>query len=339
MVLCEPAKATILASPPDEQVRLLEEHAFVVFDPLTATQTLVMHHVFAPTSVSFGLVIPVPANVTTKILKKRTRQALRRLLHPVGRSKRVFDVGFKSLLKGCVAREVGISDVQSQNESRVASLTNQPLKNLGPGVEALHLWLTRNGLTLAPKQIIRIEKLRNDGWSFVGVRINAGESDRHREQLKGPIIALSHITDNPLLVPIWHAAPALTPHVFELSVLTEWSVGLRSHIDFAPFYSMPMSESELKLLTRKVSKAPWTFRRSGIMTAFRNPPMPADGIIRLDRVEPRPKIKPPLKTSERPSSVVLPIELVAAIPLFFIWLMIRKRRKDRLFGRLGERLR
>ncbi len=333
------ASATMIASPPDEQVRLTEEHIFVVFDPLTASQTVVVHHVFAPTSVSFGLLIPVPGPARTTTLRERTRRALDRRLHPVGRPRRVLDVEFRSWLKGCVAREVGLPDLEMQTENKEGTLGSQPYRSLGPGSEALHGWLTENGLTLTPEQTRRLDRLRAMGWQLVAVRIDAQPTDRLREKLKGPILALTHAAEEAVVAPMWRSSLDISRHLFELTFLSEWSPAIRNAPDYEPFLSANSSVNDLKALSRKPRSAPWSFRRSGMITAFKNPPLSAEGLIHLDPVDPRPDVKPPMRISRKPSSVVLPLEVVFGLPAGLWWLWIRRRRRERLFGRVGERLR
>ena len=53
-----PAAAVVIAPPPGQEVVLLEEAALVVFDPLTAAQTIVVQHTFEGTGTPFGLLIP-----------------------------------------------------------------------------------------------------------------------------------------------------------------------------------------------------------------------------------------------------------------------------------------
>ena len=125
----------------------------------------------------------------------------------------------------------------------------------------------------------------------------------------------------------------------EIAVLTEWSCIAATAPELTPFNSMPFPERDLKRLTRRSRTAPWSFRRSGVMTAFSNPSLDSYGIIKFERTDPRPKIYPPVRAVQRPSSVVLPVELVVICPVFLCWLWVRKRRRERLFGRVGERLR
>lgn len=312
------SRAAIVAPPPGREVRVLEEHVLVVFDPLTATQTLVVYHVFEGATTPFGLLVPTPRPAKCAQQPERLRTAIRARLQPRGKVQRTLDVEFTSLLRSCAVRAVG-DDATEADDGHRPERARATATNLGSAPEPLHDWLLQNGFTLAPAQAAWLAQLRDRNWAITGIVVHPPSADHApAPRILGPIITLSHPAEEPTLA--IHHPPfdldeqtdqAIPP--IEVAVLTEWAVNLDLDDAPAPFFADALSEREITRLSNDAGGLPWAFRRNGTLTAFRLDRPAAKRVLHFERGEPRTPRRPSPTPRERAHRFKIPIELVGVL--------------------------
>lgn len=318
----------IIAPPPGREVRVLEEHVLVVFDPLTGTQTLVVFHVFEGTTTPFGLLVPTAKPASHAQQSDRLRAAIRNRLHPRGKVQRTLDVEFISLLQSCAVRAVGdhAPPGEGEGQGRAARASGT---NLGSAPEPMHDWLLTNGFTLAPAQAAWLAELRARGWSITGVVVHPPNSGAvPATRIRGPVIALTHAAEEPSLA-IHHppfdldedSTQAIPP--LEVAVLTEWAVNLGVEGAPEPFFADALTEREIARLRNDAGGLPWAFRRDGTLTAFQLQRPFSARLLHFERAESRPTRRPAPTPRERAHRFRVPVELVLVL-VWLAWLGLRR---------------
>lgn len=336
------AQAAIVVTPPGKSVAVMEEKAFIVFDPLTGVQSTIVRHGFEETGFAFGLLLPVPAPTKVQQHATRLRRVIENRLWPRGKVQRALQVDFVSWLSGCVIPDVGDPTAPAPEASKSGTARAQHTP-LGNAPERLHDWLLSNGFTLAPAQTAWIETLRSQGWSFIGfiLRPPTGEH-RAGTLLYGPVISLTHATAEPV-----YAAyeppfalfdepgnPSTAP--IEVSILSEWAVAPQGAKAPAPFYADTFPLKQLIRLRNQAGRVPWSFRRDGTLTGYLLPRPGGDGILRFRRTTPFPRTRPTAAAREQAYRIELPVELIALIAIgFFFGLGRFRRRPGRRSALLG----
>ena len=326
-----PAHSAVIAQPPGQAITVLSEHALVVFDPLAGTQTLILQHIFEGTSTPFGLIIPTPTPPHITVPSERLRRAIRNRLHPKGKIQRTLDLKLTSWVGGCAVREIGDGPVTVEEQRRTRNAGAQT-SSLGNAPEPLHDWLLSNGFTVGPAQAAWLGRLRAQGWTLTGVIIRPPSTKGTPPPvLRGPVLALTHAADAPLLATAQPPfalddAPGTVP--LEVAVLTEWAVALHQPDGPAPFFADTISARTLSRMSSEAGGLPWAFRRDGTLTAWSLPRLDGLGILRFERADPRPTIRPVPTPRIRAHRLRIPIELLLlfAAGVFWIWLRFGRRR-------------
>jgi len=318
-------------------VRLLEERVLLVYDPLTASQTTLMQHIFEGTSAPFGLLIPSPHAARIVLPSERLQRAIQKRLHPRGRVRRVLELEYVSSLSGCALREVGDGRGVESQSKRPSPARARPT-SLGSAAEPIHDWLLKNGFTLSPAQSSWLSELRSRGWSILGIVVQPPSSGPGPPpQLRGPVLALSHQANQPGY-PGGHPSFSIMgggeKSLLEIAVLTEWAVQLDSDPSLKPFYANSISAKEIARISSESGGLPWAFRRAGTLSAFQVQ-RPTDlGVLHFRRSDPRPSIRPKPQVQQRVHHLRIPIELLLLIFTLGIWLWLRFGRRKRGDSRL-----
>ncbi|MBU0552160.1 DUF2330 domain-containing protein [Myxococcota bacterium] len=331
-----PALAVVIAPAPGETVKLQREQIILVFDPLTASQTLVIQHQFEGTQAPFGLLIPTPQPATVSVLSERIVKAVGRRLHPRGKTLRVLDVEVRSFIGGCAIREVGGGHAAAQAPKNAQA--SAASKSLGGAPEPLHDWLLSNGFTLAPAQTRWLDELRLSGWSLTGIVVRPPTRDgAPQPTLRGPVLALTHAAEEPRLAAAHPAfalsAPLTDGPPLEVAVLTEWAVRVDSQQPPRPFFADILTGPEVARISAEAGGLPWSFRRAGTLTAFKVE-RPASGVLNFTRMDPRPPIRPAPAPNVQSYHLQIPLELLLALGPSLLWLWLRHGRRRRLPQRL-----
>lgn len=329
------ATAAVIAPPPGREVRLIEEHVLVVFDPLTSSQTLVMQHTFEGTSTPFGLLIPTPKSARLRLGSNRLQKAVQTKLHPVGAVQRQLEIEWVSWFGNCALRQIGDGQNPEEEKSGHKGARADP-SSLGSARERLHDWLLTNGLTIAPAQAVWLGELMARGWSINAVLITPRlGADAPPPRLKGPVLVLTHTAEEPMLAaaspPFAISDDGTAGPQLEVSVLTEWSVNVDAASAPAPFFSSALTARDVTRLGASSGGLPWNFRRDGTLTAFKLPRPGGDGILHFARSEPRTAIRPARKPVYRKYRIRLPVEifLFAFMAAAWLWMRFGRRIDDR----------
>lgn len=338
-----PVRAAVIAPAPGQSVEMLEEHVLLVYDPLTASQTTVVQHVFAGTASPFGLILPVPEQARIRTHGQRLRNAIRNRLHPRGRVQRTLSVELTSWAAGCALRDVGDGVVvEGDEEKRGGRGVVVETATLGSAPEPLHDWLLDNGFTVAPAQAAWLNELRASGWGLVGVTVHPRSMEGvPAPRMRGPVISITHEAREPLfaarhppfaLVDDGRAGPRL-----EMAVLTEWAVEVDAERAPQPFFADILTEKAVNRLSTDAGSLPWDFRREGSLTGFEvERPTAGRGIVRFVRRDPWPTIRPTPAPRIRANTLHLPVEVVLLLLGLAAWGWRRPNR--RRLGRGGQRL-
>ena len=337
-----PAHAAVVAPSPGREVVILREEALVVYDPLAATQTVVVQHAFEGTSAPFGLLIPTPRPTRSSIAAGRLQHAIRSRLHPVSRARRTLDVDVVSWIGGCAVREVGVRD-GSQPERGKSPTARGTIRTLSSAAEPLHDWITTHGFTLAPAQALWLRQIQSRGWFIVAVVVEPPRSDGPPPtMIRGPVLALTHEADEPIYAaghppfalelgdgPSTASPPRLPP--LEIAVLTEWAVSIANDEERPPFYANTLTGRDVTRLGSQAGGLPWGFRRAGTLTAFELERAQVGQVLRFQRSPPRSPVRPKPERAVRAHNVRLPVELVALFIGLLVWAWRRRsRRRPRL---------
>lgn len=327
------ARAAIIAPSPGQTIETLEEHAMIIFDPLTGTETLVLQHIFSGTSRPFGILIPTPTPTQVSIQPESLSRAIHQRLHPKGPERSTLDVQFISWAASCAIRQVG-DEPNSQKGNASAPTTKAEGNHLGSAPEPVHDWILKNGFTLSPAQAVWIRSLQNTGWSLTGIVVRPMQSDGQAppSRLKGPVISLTHAAEEPVFAAghppfALHSNQSKYPDL-EIAVLTEWSVNIESMYTEVPFYSDMISGHEAARLSSESTRS-WAFRRDGSLTAFHIPRDESTNILRFTPTDPRPTIKPVPAATVRPHHLRIPVEAFFIITILGVYGLIRAWRSDK----------
>lgn len=329
------AHGAVVAQPPGQAVTVLSEQALVVFDPLDGTQTIVLQHLFEGTSTPFGLLIPTPAPPRISLHGERLRRAIHNKLHPRGKVQRTLDLQIVSWVGGCAVRQVGDGPLTAEDEKRKPRSARAKPSSLGSAPEPLHDWLLGNGFTLGPAQAAWLARLRALGWTVTGVVVKPPAGDGTPPPvLRGPVIALTHAADAPMLAAAHppfalDESPDSVP--LEVAVLSEWAAALDVTDPPEPFYAHTIAARALSRMSSEAGGLPWAFRRNGTLTAWSVSRPTGLGILRFNRTEPRQSVRPTPTPRIRAHRLHVPIELLllAAAAVFWIWLRFGRRRSTR----------
>ena len=336
-------RAAVVAPPPGQDVVLVEEAALVVYDPLTASQTIVVQHTFEGTATPFGLLIPTPKPARVSVAGQRLQNAIRNRLHPRGRVRRTLEVQFTSWAGGCAIREVGDGLRAGSAPERPPAARGQA-SNLGNAPEPIHDWLLTNGFTIAPAQAAWLSRLRAHGWSVVGVVVQPAGGGSPPPRLRGPVLAITHAAEDPSYA-AGHPSFAITDSdalprpVVELAVLTEWAVSLDAAAELVPFYADGVSGRDVARMSNEAGGLPWAFRRDGTLTAFQLERTSDTDIVRFIATDQRPTTKPSPTPRVRAHRIEVPVELLLLGLLIGFWAWLRHWRRSprsaRMRGSLG----
>lgn len=310
------AGAVVVAPPPGQTIELLDERVLLVYDPLTASQTMVIQHTFAGTASPFGLVIPVPGQAQVRTHSDRLRRAIDARLHPRGRVQRTLDVSLVSWSAGCALRDVGDGVPRAGEKAARPQGASGAASTLGSAPEPLHDWLLDNGLTVAPAQAAWLHELRAHGWGLVGVVVQPPTFEgTPPTRMKGPVLSITHDASEPVYA-ARHPPFALVggegprPRL-ELAVLSEWAVSPDIAKPPSPFFADALTERAVSRLSNDAGGLPWAFRREGNLTAFELArPTDALGVVRFVRVDPWPTTRPSPAPRVRANTFDLPIEVL-----------------------------
>ncbi len=342
LVLAGSASAAVIAPPPGQSVVLLEERVLLVYDPLTATQTIVVQHVFEGTATPFGLIIAVPKPARVTVASDRLRKAIRNRLHPRGKVQRTLDVQFHSVAASCALRDVGDDLDRDEGEKKKKGVRAQA-SSLGNAPEPLHDWLLGSGFTLAPAQAAWLSRLRALGWHTVGVVVQPPTGGpAPPPKLRGPVLAVTHAAVDGPIFAAGHPPFALTARVpsgtpgLEVAVLTEWAVALDAQGAPEPFYADAISTRSLSRLATAAGGLPWAFRRNGALTAYELPRPEGLGVIRFVRTDPRPTTRPRPTPRMRAHTFNVPFEAIGLLVFlgFWGWFRFLRRGASRRMRRL-----
>ncbi|MCB9522224.1 MAG: DUF2330 domain-containing protein [Myxococcales bacterium] len=342
LALCWPSvgRAVVVAPAPGEHVTLLREQVLLVFDPLTATQTIVTQHEFAGTATPFGLIIPTQGQAKVSVASERLQRAIRSRLHPEGKIQRSLDLRLVSWLGGCAVREVGDGPTAAESTGRPPMAAAEPTL-LGSAPEPLHDWLISNGFTVSPAQAAWLARLRAQGWHLTAVVVNPRQKGLAPPPVvRGPVLALSHPADGPAYAAAhppfalpkpgagWGGPP------LEVAVLTEWAVTPDVQPEPAPFFADSLSGQEVSRIGNEAAGLPWAFRRDGTLTAYEIARPGGLGVVRFGRSDPHPSVRPEPEPRLRAYRLRVPIELLMLAGLLVAWIWWRYGRRRAPQGRL-----
>ncbi len=325
-----PAGAAVVAPPPGREVVTLEEHVLVVYDPLTASQTIVVQHIFEGTNTPFGLLIPTPAPARVVTPSERLRRAIQNRLHPRGAVRRTLEVDFVSWAGSCALRTVGDEPEGDDKNKRLPNARSRGT-NLGNAPEPIHDWLLENGFTIAPAQAAWLNELRAQGWSVAAVVVDPpGRGEAPPARLRGPVLALTHEASEPVYaaghppfaIDAGEGSTAALP-ALEVAVLTEWSVDLDTQLAPEPFFADLLTGRDIARMGSEAGGLPWAFRRDGSLTAFRIERTPGLGVLRFARTEARPPVRPAPTPRVRAHRLEIPVELLLLVVVLGSWLWLR----------------
>jgi len=336
-----PVEAVVVAPQPGQTVVVLEERVVLVYDPLTASQTVLLQVVFEGTSMPFGLLIPTPKPAKAELVSDRVRRSMQTRLHPIGHVQRTLDLRFVSWIASCALRDVGDGAGSEDEEGERRRPVTGVATFLGPEADPTHDWLLENGLTIAPAQAAWLADLRKLGWSVTGVIVRPPDDGGVAPpRLNGPAIALTHEADEPVYAS-GHPAFSLTgagavPPDLELAVFSEWAVDLPMDGAPEPFFADVIARKEVNRMEADAGGLPWNFRREGTLTAWRLAGLNRPDTVRLSRADPRPPLRPQPEPRLRAYRFDLPMELLIGVILFLLraWIRVGRRRK----GLQGQRL-
>lgn len=344
VAISTPAQAVIIAPSPGQEVVALEERVLLVFDPLTASQTVIVQHTFEGTTAPFGLIIPTPDPARVSLGTERLERAIVNKLHPKARDRRILDVEFVWWTKSCAVREVGDGRTGQGRASR-PPIARGKSEALGPAEDRLHEWLLNRGFTMSPAQAAHLNRLRSRGWSVVAVEVRPkAPKGLPAARIRGPVIAMTHQADEPIYAgsqpPFDIEGEVGTATPLEIGVLTEWAVSPDTDLSLEPFYADALTGRDVSRLGAEAGGLPWAFRRDGTLTAFRFEREDVPSVLRFVQSPPRPRIRPEPKPQVRAHSMQLPVELPLLGGIFGIWAWIRLRQGRRLVrGTRSGRLR
>lgn len=332
VLAASPVAAAVIAPSPGRQVALRDEAAWIVFDPLSGTQTIVVQHTFEGTDAPFGLLIPTPRPARARVASERLRKGLREHLHPRARAQRSLDIDFYAWSSGCLVRPVGdgLAPSDSAPASAEARATITPI---GSAPEPLHDWMLSRGFTVAPAQAAWLAELRRRDWSVLAVEVKPPKTKGlPAAELRGPVLVIEHDAESPVYAagdPPFALAPGETPRraPLELAILTEWPAGLEHDANSEPFYADAFTTRQLQQLGRDVGGLPWGFRRDGTLTAFRLQPSATTSVLQITRLGARPSVRPTPTRATRLHSVEVPLEPVLAGAVLLVWWGLRRRRR------------
>lgn len=341
--LAAPVEAAVVAPAPGQQVELLDERVLLVYDPLTASQTMVVQHTFAGTAAPFGLLVPVPETATVRLHPERLRRAIDARLHPRGRVRRTLGVTFVSWAAGCAVRDVGDAVPRAGQAPKPQSAAQGEPMSLGSAPEPLHDWLLEHGFTVAPAQAAWLHELRAQGWGIVAVIVQPPSADAApTRRLRGPVLSITHEAVEPMYAgrhpPFALVDDGQDPPRLEVAVLTEWAVNLDVARPPMPFFADALTEKAVNELSNDAGGLPWAFRREGNLTAFEvTRPTDALGIVRFARTDPWPTIRPTPPPRVQARTFELPIEVMVLLAGLVVWSWRRQggRRAARSSGRLS----
>lgn len=340
------ANAAVFAPRPGRDVRVVRTQALVVFDPLSASQTVVFHHEVEGTADGYAVVVPVPEDARVRRVSDRLMRAVDARLHPTARSRRALQVEVTSWVGGCAVRTVG--DHPTNPTSRKVPHSSGEPQLVGRGSEGLHDWLLERGYTLAPAQAAWLSRLRAAGWTFVAMAVRPPDLDGPPPpRIRGPAIAITHDAPVPILAvrqPPFAVDGGRSSDgpPLEVGVLTEWSVDVELPAPTPPFYSGTLTGRQVTRLGADAGGVPWAFRRGGTLTGFLFPTAAADamtvdgapGVVRFPRTEPRPAITPPPRDDLKSFVLKVPLELPLLLGGVVFWGWRRRRTRPRMGGRL-----
>lgn len=328
-----PARAIVVAPPPDRTVTVTSEDAVLVFDPLTSSQTIVLQIEVEGTSSPFGLLIPTPKPAVTARVSERVRRAITRTLHPRAQIQRILDVEYYSWAASCAVREVGEVEDPDAADARVP-VAEAEVTPLGSAPEPIHDWLLKEGFTVAPAQAAWLNELRARGWSVVGVTVRPAVSEGPPpSRLRGPVLAITHEAEEPIYaagLPPFAVSGTVTegsPPV-EIAVLTEWAVSLDVASPPEPFFADALAGRDVLRLASEAGGDPWNFRRDGTLTAFEVERPEGAGVVRFVRSEPRATIHPPVRHELKTHRLRVPVEALVLSVALLLWTWMRYARRS-----------
>ncbi len=322
------ASAAVVAPPPGREVVTLEEHVLLVYDPLTASQTIVVQHIFEGTNTPFGLLIPTPSAAKLVTPSERLRRAIQNRLHPRGAVRRTLEVNLVSWAGSCALRTVGDAPAGDDRNKRPPNARSRGT-NLGNAPEPIHDWLLQNGFTIAPAQAAWLNDLRAQGWSVVAVVVDPpGRGEAPPARLRGPVLALTHEATEPVYAAghppfAIDVTPGAPQPELEVAVLTEWSVDVDAQIAPEPFFADLLTGRDIARMGSEAGGLPWAFRRDGTLTAFRVDRPTGLGVLRFARTEARPPVRPAPTPRVRAHRLEVPVELLLLFVVVGSWLWLR----------------
>lgn len=320
-----PALALVVAPSAGQQVNTREERVVLVYDPLTATQTIVLQLEFDGTSTPFGLIIPTPKPATATVVSERLWQGLQRKLHPQGKVQRSLEFELGTWVGGCALRDVGDrrQPGESGTQQRGATAVSTPL---GTASEPLHDWLLSHGLTISPAQAAWLARLRGLGWTLTAVLVRPPRSTgMPAPTLRSPVLALTHSAGEGPLYAAAHPGFVLNDQEdspvppLEIAVLTEWAVTPDQNDPADPFYARTILGQEVVRMGTELGSLPWAFRRDGSLTAFESPRVEGSGVLRFIRSEPYSPRSPAPTPRVRAYHAQIPIELIVLVLSLSLW--------------------
>ena len=342
--------STLVTAMPGKDIQLRAQKVVVIFDPLTHSQTTLLSLVLGPINSPFGILVPTPTPPDIHILKDAFFRSVESRLRPPPSKARTFDLQFDTALGGLLARTVG-DEAQIEAPPKAVLLHDVSTTHLGRDNLPLDRWLLTRGLTLSPAQANQVYALRKMGWSITGIYVKPKEGVQESAIGRPPVLALTFETSEAVfstaIPPQVHEEGALIPEsppqvghpLVEISVISEWPALLKSTAELAPFYADRIDNSTLARWARIGRAHPWTFKRNGHMTTFQAPRQSGDGILRFGPAQQYMQIKPRAQVSEDRIEISVPVEVALLLPVVLFWFWRRARKRNRIFGRQGNKLR
>ncbi len=322
--------AALLVSHPTERIQTLDESAVLVFDPLARSQTTLIRWRFEGATRPFAVILPVPDQAELKVGLKSTFDAFQRRLHPVGRVRRDIQLDFKSWVGSCVVPEVGdVAPKQSTVKTPTLTLTASPVNETPMN----HDWFLRNGFTISPAQASWLREIKQLGWRAVAVRFVPPADVQPSDVHTSPVVAITHRSTEavyPAYIPKFSIKTAPGADVpLEIAVLSEWPVEMTGRETDTPFLSEPLTGKSLARIAKTARGLDWTFRRDGILTAYRLNSRRNARRLTFTRSSAIPAVRPPVTPRVRPVLIPVPVEAVLIISGIVIWAWIGSRRRGR----------
>ena len=99
----------------------------------------------------------------------------------------------------------------------------------------------------------------------------------------------------------------------------------------SPFVAVPVSEKQMGGIAKSARGMNWSFRRAGLLTAFRLTERGSAHTLAFARTESLGTVRPPVQARLRPVVIPIPLEggLVLGILVIWAWLGSRRRKNRR----------